>query len=152
MDKSNTDNNSNLFQLGTGSIDFTANIMYDARLQDAGINIAAGYKINTRNKYDYRYGNKFNQSSQAYYKIRIKDKLTISPNAGILYETAAEDRDGKYEVAISGGRILLGTIGFETAFKNILVGANWQAPVSQNLANGSVAARNRAMLHFSLLF
>ena len=46
-DKQNTSQNANLFQLGTGSTDFTLNAMYDIRLQNAGLNISASYKINT---------------------------------------------------------------------------------------------------------
>jgi hypothetical protein len=150
-DKSGAADNSNLFQLGTGSIDFTANVMYDVRLQDAGININAGYKINTTNRYNYRYGNKFNGSAQAYYKFRIKDRVTIAPNAGVLYETAGKDRDAIFKTDISGGNILLGTLGFETAFKKIMVGGNFQAPLSQRLANGFVNANERYMLHVAYL-
>lgn len=146
-DKSNTNDNANLFQLGTGSVDFMLNAMYDVRLQDAGINMMASYKINTTNKYDYAYGNKLNLSTQAYYKFRIKQKVVLAPNAGVLYETARKDMDGYYAADISGGNILMGTIGVETGFKKIAIGANWQTPFSQNLANGFVKAGNRVMVH-----
>ena len=149
-DKENSNNNVNLFQLGTGSTDFMASAMYDLRLQDAGINAIASYKINTANKYEYTYGNKFNFSSQLYYKFRIMQKITVAPNAGVLYETANKDLDGKYRADISGGNILMGTIGVEIAFSKISIGANWQSPLSQNLAGGFVKAGNRAMAHLSI--
>lgn len=148
-DKGNTNDNANLFQLGTGSVDFMLNAMYDIRLQDAGINMMASYKINTTNKYDYMYGNKLNLSTQAYYKFRIKEKVLLAPNAGILYETARKDLDGKYAADVSGGNILMGTIGLETGYKKIAIGANWQTPFSQNLANGFVKAGNRMMVHIA---
>ncbi|MFT3705652.1 MAG: transporter [Agriterribacter sp.] len=150
-DKGNTSDNANLFQLGTGSVDFMLNAMYDVRLQDAGINVMASYKINTDNKYDYAYGNKLNLSTQAYYKFRIKQKFMLAPNAGVLYETARKDMDGHYAADISGGNILMGTIGLETGFKKISIGANWQTPLSQNLANGFVKAGNRAMVHVAFI-
>ncbi len=146
-DKSQNTQSANLFQLGTGSIDISANAMYDARLQDAGINLSANYKLNTTNKYHYRYGSKFTISAQPYYKFSIKQRLTIAPNAGILYEVAQKDTDNSFPVDISGGNILLGTIGVEVSFKKVALGANYQSPLSQKLALGIVRANDRGMVH-----
>lgn len=150
-DKLNTSQNTNLFQLGTASYDFSVHAMYDLRIQDAGLNIAASYKINTANKYNYNYGNKLNTTAQLYYKLRVKNKFTMAPNAGITYENSKKDIDNKITVDVSGGNLLLGTFGVETNFKKISFGANWQTPLSQNLANGFVKANNRMMLHLSFL-
>lgn len=146
-DKSQNTQSANLFQLGTGSIDVSANAMYDARLQDAGINLSANYKLNTTNKYHYKYGNKFTLSAQPYYKFSIKQKLTIAPNAGILYETAQKDSDNNFPVDISGGNILLGTVGVEASFRKFTLGANYQSPLAQKLALGIVRANDRGMVH-----
>ncbi len=146
-DKSVGSNDANLFQLGTGSNDFNISAMYDIRLQDAGINISSGYKITTANKYKYQYGNKFSTSAQAYYKFRVKNKFTIAPNAGVLYEKAKNDADNGFNVTVSGGNLLLGTMGVETTFGRFAIGANFQTPLSQNLANGIVKAQDRMMLH-----
>jgi len=54
-------------------------------------------------------------------------------------------------VDVSGGNLLLGTLGIETTFKKLSLGANWQTPLSQNLANGFVKANNRMMVHVSFL-
>lgn len=149
-DKASTNNNANLFQLGTGSTDFNISAMYDVRLQDMGINISSNYKITTANKYHYEYGNKFNINTQAYYKFRIKNKITIAPNAGIQYENTKTDLDNGFNVTVSGGNLLLGTAGIETAFKKFAIGANFQTPLSQNLANGIVKANNRLMVHVAI--
>jgi hypothetical protein len=150
-DKQNTSQNTNLFQLGTGSTDFTLNAMYDIQWQNAGLNISGSYKMNSDNKYNYNYGNKLNTSVQAYYKFRVKDKLTIAPNAGMVYENSKKDIDNEIMVDISGGNLLQGSIGVETAFEKISVGVNWQTPLSQNLADGFVKANSRVMLHFSFI-
>lgn len=142
----------NVFQLGTGSIDFTLNAMYDLRLQDAGINTTASYKINTLNKEDYRYGNKLSSSLQLYYKFRIMDRATLAPNIGLVAETAAKDIFEGYAEDMSGGNFLAGSLGTELAFKNISLGGNFQLPVSQKLAGGFVKAGNRAMLHVAIIF
>lgn len=148
-DKGNGSNNANLFQLGTGSTDFTLGLMYDIRLQDGGLNLASNYKINTQNKYDYQYGNKFNVNAQAYYKFRIKDMVTVAPNAGVQYEGSKEDLDKGFSVTASGGNLLLGTVGMEALFSKIALGANIQTPLSQNLASGIVKANNRFMVHMA---
>lgn len=150
-DKHNTSQNTNLFQLGTASYDFLLHAMYDVRIQDAGLNISASYKMNTANKQDYNYGNKLNTAAQLYYKLRVKNKFTIAPNAGLAYENSKQDIDNKIMVDVSGGNLLLGTLGVETTFKKLSLGANWQTPLSQNLANGFVKANNRMMVHVSFL-
>lgn len=151
LDKSEAGKNTNLFQLGTGSVDFMLNAMYDVRLQDAGINLAAGYKINMANRYSYSYGNKLNANLQAYYKIKCK-AVTIAPNAGLLLETGDKDTDKGFSVDISGGNVLLATLGAEATFNKIAIGGNWQAPVAQNLANGIIKANNRVMVHVSFVW
>ncbi len=149
-DKTQNTQNANLFQLGTGSIDATVNVMYDARLQNTGLNVWGSYKINTANKYGYRYGNKLAVSLQPYYKFNIGKKIMAAPNAGIQIETAQQDTDNKFPVDASGGHMLLGTVGTEFSFKKISLGANLQLPLSQNLALGIVRAESRAMAHISI--
>lgn len=150
-DKQNTSQNTNLFQLGTGSVDFTFNAMYDILLQNAGFNISGSYKANATNKYEYSYGNKLTTSAQLYYKFPIKDKITLAPNAGIMFENSKKDIDNNILVDISGGRLLQGTLGIEAAYRKISIGANWQAPLSQNLADGFVKANNKGMVHVSFI-
>ena len=151
-DKDETGKSANLFQLGTGSFDFMFTAMYDIRLQDAGLNLTGSYKVNTGNKYDYYYGNKFSGSAQLYYKFRIKDVATLAPNAGISYEASAHDLDEGYSVYTSGGNIVFGTLGAELVYKKIALGGNWQPPFSQDLANGAVKAHNKMMVHLALMF
>jgi hypothetical protein len=146
-DKTSINDNANLFQLGTGSVDYSIGAMYDIRLQDVGINLSTNYKITTANNYDYKYGNKFVTNAQAYYKFRIKNKLMIAPNAGVQYESAQNDLDNGFKVTVSGGNLLLGTAGIELAFGKLAIGGNIQTPIYQNLANGIVKANNRMMLH-----
>ena len=139
----------NLFQLGTGSTDFMLMGMYDLRFQDIGININSSYRINTTNKYQYQYGNKFSLSAQLYYKFKAGKGITIAPNAGVLYESGEKDLDHSITVDISGGKVLMGSLGLELVYRKIAIGGNWQTPLSQNLANGIIKANNRMMLHLS---
>ncbi len=151
-EKQGSTQNSNLFQLGTGSLDYMANAMYDLRLQDVGININASYKMNSSNNHDYRYGNKLSTAAQCYYKFRPLHNLSIAPNVGVVYEKGVTDFSNGFNVDISGGNITIGTIGIETAFDKLSFGGSWQTPLSQNLANGFVKSNNRLMVHVSMSF
>ncbi len=151
-DKSNTSATTNLFQLGTGSVDFIMSAMYDIRLQDLGLNINSSYKINTTNQYDYYYGNRFSSTAQLYYKFRIKNKFMIAPNAGISYENSAKDFDGGYSSRNTGGTALFSSFGAELTYKKMALGGNWQPVINQNLGEGVVETGNRAMLHLSVSF
>jgi hypothetical protein len=143
----------NNFQLGTASTDFTLNAAYDIRLMDLGLNINANYKINTQNKYDYRYGNKLTTNALLYYKIRLFNAMTISPNAGLLYETSQQDvENAKYTVDVSGGHVVSAIGGLEANFNRYSAGINYQHVASQQLANNRVNAGDRLMVHFSVAF
>lgn len=148
-EKNVRDNIQNTFQLGSGSVDLMLNLMHDYRIMDFGMNTNLTYKINGSNKDQYRYGNKLTVNTQLYYKIRSKKGLSMAPNTGIIFEASKKDCNKLQEVDISGGKSLLGTIGLESNIGNISWGANWQKPLYQNLALGSVEGRNRVMIHLS---
>lgn len=149
--KDETGQSANTFQLGTGSFDFTLNMMYDLRIQDFGVNTTASYKINAVNRDEYRYGNKLSSTMQAYYKVRVKNKFTVAPNAGLSFENAAKDYDDKLLADVTGGNILLFGAGAELTTGKFAAGANYQSPLSQHLAMGSVRANNRLMVHISFM-
>ncbi|WP_028788959.1 transporter [Terrimonas ferruginea] len=143
----------NTFQLGTGSMDFSAHLMYDIKFGKAGLNVNSSYKINNYNQADYRYGNKFTLNSLLYYQAVKTSKLVVSPNAGLLYETSQKDHNTReLEVFATGGHSLMGTVGTEFAAGNIGIGANYQHPLSQQLGEGKVRARDRCMVYVSYSF
>ncbi len=145
----NTTTSNNLFQLGTGSTDFIISTMYDFRIQDFGININGNYKMNNSNKYNYKYGNKTSISSQLYYKLKIGKTLSVAPNTGILYEYSEKDIDNKEVLNISGGNLLMNSLGIETSYKRMAIGFNWQTPISQNIASAVIRANDKIMVHLS---
>lgn len=149
-DKLAGSDDANVFQLGTGSLDFMVSLMYDIRWQDFGMNINATQKLNTANKEAYRYGDKTSINTQLYYKIRANKKYMIAPNAGILYEHAALDNDASRIVTASGGNVVSFSTGFELSIGTISMGGNYQLPLSQSLASGIVKAGNRMMLHAAI--
>lgn len=143
----------NTFQLGTGSLDYSLHAMYDIRLQDAGINVNASYRFNTPNKYDYKYGDKLTTNILAYYKFRLSKSCAIAPNTGVLYESAKKDhKTSEIQVWQTGGRSLMGTLGLELSIGRTGLGMNYQAPLSQQLGEGKIMARDRGMAYVSFSF
>lgn len=143
----------NTFQLGTGSTDLMFNIMYDLRLQDAGLNTNISYKLNSANSDEYRFGNKFTANLLAYYKFSLGYQKNWAPNTGFMLEQSSKDvRDGKRVVEVSGGHALVYSVGSEWALGNISLGINYQIPVIQQLAQGKIRANNRLMVHVSCSF
>ncbi|RYG48592.1 MAG: hypothetical protein EOO01_13380 [Chitinophagaceae bacterium] len=125
--------------------------MYDCRIRQTGINVNAGYKINTANEYEYRYGNKFTFNTLIYHRLPIGEKITLTPNAGALYETATKDWKTKdIRVWETGGHSLMGTVGLEISVGRISGGFNFQTPLSQRLGEEKVKARDRGMIHIGL--
>ncbi|MBX2915813.1 MAG: hypothetical protein KF856_11145 [Cyclobacteriaceae bacterium] len=127
------------FQLGTGSVDFLLSTVYTIRYQKVGFNTEAGYKINTRNNNDYRFGNQFNLSGQFFYWQNVK-AFSFLPNAGLHYETAQKHKAGNIEQPNTGGSAVLFTTGIETYSKNFSLGVNYKHPLVQNYNSDAVSS------------
>ena len=143
---------SQLFTLGTGTLDFNIGSVYEARIQNTGLNLMTNYKINTLNKFEYQYGNKLQFNTQLYHKYFINDKIAISPNLGLQLEINDKDYNKQTIVEVSGGSLLNGSIGAEFKINNILFGFNTQTPLSQNIGNKMIVTNSRNMVHLSFAF
>lgn len=144
----------NNFQLGTASTDFLVNLAYDFRVMDGGFNTNITYKINTENKQEYRYGNKFTANVLGYYKFAPdSSKVRIAPNIGGMIEIQPKDVIyNRFDVAQSGGYTLSAVAGIELNIDKISFGGNFQQPVVQHLAEKRAKAGSRFLVHVSYAF
>lgn len=147
-----TNNSPNIFQLGTGSTDFITQINYDISMSSWGLNTTVNYKINTKNKDDYKYGNKLTANIALYHKINIGKQTTVIPNIGLSYENQEKNQTMSYSIDQTGGRILQGSFGMEATFRKIAIGVNYQNPLTQNIAVHRVELKNKVMTHISYAF
>ena len=138
-------------QMGTGSLDFIANAMYNVKLGKIGINTSASYKMNTSNNSDYKFGNRFVASSFAFYQAKIM-KTYVAPNVGLLYENAAINQSKKNTVVQTGGYVALGVAGFDVNIGKITLGGNVQLPFAQNFSDGQTVAKSRGLLQATFTF
>jgi len=138
-------------QIGTGSTDFLLNAMHNIRINQFGVSTTATYKINTKNRSDYRYGNKFTGNMLAYYRIRL-GKVVIAPNAGAIYENTEQNTMDNAKVEFTGGYTASAIGGIEFTFNKVSVGFNVQKPFTQHYAGGQTEMQFRGMAHVTLAF
>ncbi|PWU04692.1 MAG: hypothetical protein C5B52_01035 [Bacteroidetes bacterium] len=138
-------------QLGSGSTDFLVNAMYNVRFGKAGLNTTVNYKLNTENKDDYKFGNKFTAGTIAYYTLSAT-KTVFLPNAGLMFENSAINTLKGSTVPETGGYLLAASPGLEISFGKFTVGGNVQVPVTQKFAEGQTKSGLRGMAHASLSF
>jgi hypothetical protein len=144
------------FQRGTGSVDFIVNGLYTARLNKVGMNTEVGYKINTRNKEDYRFGNQFNSAVSFFYWQNFKKaKVSLLPNAGVYFEQAAKHQDGETKKPNTGGHATFFSYGIETYIGPLALGINVKTPLHEELNTETgvdLQAGDRLNMHVTLNF
>lgn len=138
-------------QIGTGSTDFLLTATHNIRINQFGINTSVNYKINTENRSDYKYGNKFTATTIAYYRIRLGG-VAIAPNAGAIYENTDPNTLNKGKVEFTGGYAVSALAGVEFTFNKIAVGFNLQKPFAQNYAESQTEMEFRGMAHVTFAF
>jgi len=138
-------------QVGSGSTDFLFNANYTVRLAQLGISTNTSYKINTSNKDDYKFGNRFSANSFAFYSLHAGSSV-IMPNIGVLYEHGAINDLKNEKIELTGGHLIMASAGVEFSIKKINIGANVQAPVAQNFAEGQTKAKLKGMTHITFAF
>jgi hypothetical protein len=135
-------------QIGTGSVDFLLNGMYNLNIRNFGINVSATYKINTINGQQYKYGNKFTSNLIAYYHFSMKRNI-ITPNIGVGFEDVAINTHEGKNVQFTGSQVMTGIAGVEINFNRINVGINGQIPLAQNFAEGQTRLKFGGMIHIT---
>lgn len=138
-------------QLGSGSTDLLLNAIYNVRINNLGINAGANYKINSANKEEYRFGDKFSASSFVYYALPVS-KTMISPNLGLLYENTKASQLQGSKIDLTGGSLLQAAAGIEVSFTKIALGFNLQLPLAQSFAEDQTKAKIKGMAHVSFAF
>ena len=138
-------------QLGSGSLDLIANLMYTVRYNRIGLNTNLTYKHNSTNQNEFRFGNKLGAGGVVFSVVNIKE-FALMPNAGFSTEITEKDVHFKQELKESGGRINFLTVGTEFYFKNLSAGVTAQKPLSQHVSEGYVKTNNRFLTHLTFMF
>lgn len=133
-------------QIGSGSTDIFLTLTHNIQSGNFGVNTNIGYKLNTVNADKYRFGNRFTVNSFAFYSI-VTGRNAITPNIGLMFETAAKNKLDGTALDQTGGHLLALAGGVEFGLGRITVGGNLQAPIAQDFAGGQTVAHLRGMAH-----
>jgi len=147
-----TTNSANIYQLGTGSFDFTGSLNYDISIKNIGLNTNVSYKANTRNSDEYQYGNKLTLNGSVYYNASVNEKIKLRPNVGIQHDTQARDQTMGFKIEQTGGYNTNLNVGLESTINNIAIGFSYQTPLSQFVSYGRTELVNKFLTHVTFTF
>lgn len=106
------DNTGSDFNLGTKSYDVLLSSQYIFEKNKQGFNANFNSRINTTNKYHYKYGHQFNFSTFYFIKREFK-RNSYMPFAGVSYEYITKDKSNGYIRNLTGGTGLYGFGGLQ---------------------------------------
>ncbi len=129
-------------QAGSGSLDFIILTEYLVRYKKVGLHSNVSYRINSENSNQFRFANRLNVNSSAFY-IWNKKELTITPNIGIIYEYGEYDQLNDENFPNSGGEAMFMNNGIKLHYKKYALGLNYFEPVNQNLNDNQLQNNNR---------
>lgn len=144
------DLNEEAAKLGTGSLDYLANISYRVSVGNFTAGALAAYKYNTRNNNGYRFGDVLTTNATAVYVINQRD-LSLSPYVQVTNEKRYRDAENHVLLNSSGGNALYTGGGLDVSTNKLTVGVNYQAPVHQNLVQGELTAKPKFSARFSFI-
>lgn len=138
-------------QPGTGSWDALFHATYTFRYRLFGVLAEGSYIINTVNRQDVKFGNRFSFSASGFYSYK-KGKFSLTPSAGALFENAARDVIAGTEQDISGGNVLSASAALNLHYRKTAAGFSFQLPAYQNIADGLMKSKPKWTLHVSYIF
>lgn len=137
--------------LGTKSVDFLFSTQYIFERNNQGLNVALNTRWNTQNKFDYKYGNRYDISAFYFVKRDVK-KSAYMPFAGLSGEYIKTDQSNGFERTLSGGQALYGIGGFLWKWDNKLaLFIRGELPIIQNFKSpdGNVFTNVRGQIQLS---
>ncbi|MEM6721953.1 MAG: hypothetical protein AAF611_21675 [Bacteroidota bacterium] len=136
------------FQVGTGSWDFITSALYTYAKDKIGFNTTVSYYLKSENKNNYKFGNQFSFSSNAFYKLSTP-KMDISPFVGISGDFYDAIEQYGETIADTDGYLYNASVGTEVNLRKLQIGGKFTIPVKQNLFGGNVDARNRVSIYLN---
>jgi hypothetical protein len=138
-------------QAGTGSVDFILMMEGILMIHNVGINTNVSYKINTTNKNNFRFANRFNLNPSLFYIQEFKD-MRLMPTIGVAYERSKRDTDNGQEYLASGGETLFGNLGLTLFYKKVSIGATYFSPMYETLYDNQLNNKMRLITELNYYF
>jgi hypothetical protein len=119
-------------QPGTGSTDILLSLGYLCRLGKLGFNTDINYRLNTTNRYDYRYADRLSNTSTFFYSFET-EFLVLMPGIGLYTETAGYDMDKGVKMSQTNGDVMNGVLSVDLYKKRFSVNMAYHLPVRVRL-------------------
>lgn len=136
------------FQLGTGSLDGIFSLMHIYSKNRFGVNTAASYYFKSENKNEYQFGNQFSVASNAFYNIPFKSSA-LNPFLGMSADFYDSIKQYSEVLPDTDGALIQGTLGSEYMMGQLIFGANYSFPISQDLFGDNVKSKQRFTLYLN---
>ncbi|WP_250631924.1 hypothetical protein [Rhodoflexus caldus] len=138
------------FQLGSGSTDFLANLVYVVRAGKWGLSTDLNLKINTTNADGYRFGNRISGQAALFHARNVRG-VSVMPYVGAFGEYNLQDNNNGVVISNTGGRAAFAVGGLELYIGRVSIGGNFQQPLRQDFANGTIKTYGRAVAHLTIM-
>lgn len=144
-------NNPN-FQPGTGSWDYLFTWQYHLKFQNWGLWQDGQARWNGENTENYRFGHRFTGNLNMMYQVQWQGKRSIMPMAGIYFEHGFRNEKNGYEISETGGQLIMQNLGIQASMGSANLLCQYQIPLWQRLADGSMQTGNRLLIQIGWSF
>lgn len=133
------------FQLGSGTIDWSAYLSYTFRIKKYG----ALTELNARqigvNPNGYDFGNKLFITEKLFYLFQTP-RFRVLPQAGLTFEKSSADRlNGKVQ-DFTGGQSWLANFTLDAYYSDFNIGVNYSMPIKQTVGEGLIQESPRIQI------
>lgn len=129
-------------QPGTGSWDPDMSLRYLARIKRWGITSVVNYRLNTKNRDGYKYGDRISSLLGAFYWT-VYRSVTFMPQLGLNFDYALRDIKGQRLQTHTGGYQLFATGGLQVSFKRLIGSVSYSQPLLFNLNKGETTPQHQ---------
>lgn len=138
-------------QAGTGSVDFILFLEGVIMRNNWGLNTNLSYKLNTTNKNNFRFANRFNFNPSLFYIKELKT-VKIMPTIGAAYEVSNRDIENGEPYRHSGGETLFGNVSVTAFYRKVSIGMTYFNPLYQQLNDNQIQNRMRLITELNYYF
>jgi hypothetical protein len=138
-------------QLGTGSTDILFSVSYLCKYAKFGFNTDFNYRLNSANKHQYCFADRFSNTSSLFYTIS-QGKFVFIPGIGIYTEMAGYDIDHKIEMTTTNGTVLNSTFSMDIYLSGFSLNLNYHLPLNVQLNDPDADHQGRAMAGLNYSF
>jgi len=141
------------FQSGSGSWDFSFGLQYEYRWRSNLLVYQGVHQLNTRNKFNYRFGSQWYNALQLGRLKERSQNLSSLIYLSLSHEYYYKDINsrGYYQFG-TGGQSWFAGLGGQIRYKSILIRADLRTGLSNNPREGHYQGRNHFKLALNYLF